>query len=484
VPALTPEQLTQLRIATEHLLELPEAAQWDARGHERRTDEAKVKLAVFGLLNAINKAVGVRALADLVRQAEASADSDGKLPSYAESVVYAALMRQTPASALEEHVPRIVEALGGAALRSENAERELLGLEPIESLAKQFEYTGTALLFQDRYPALSGSVETYMADAVGNHAQAVTGKIVAAANPASPIGIGPLQRQLRGEVSDLTVKRATTIARTETARVYGETARGTFKANGITRARLVTAGDPCPECEAIAAQGFMPVDDLAELPIHPNCRCDYIPDVEGWLPPGEKTTTTDYEELLPGSGVMSEGPLTAGPLGMPIKGPVEAQRTIGKALGRVPAKYTETVNSFAVEPLPPNILGRTFLETGDIKLSLTRGLLQGDVAAQRTIIHETIHCAETAKVLNPKMVSGLRSRYTDHLVNLEKVTAPKGASYQRQWYLVKGNKSVSPYAMKNPTEYLAESVARYLVDPVMLKVRDPSAFDLIAKYLG
>ncbi|KKK83454.1 hypothetical protein LCGC14_2793190, partial [marine sediment metagenome] len=31
--------------------------------------------------------------------------------------------------------------------------------------------------------------------------------------------------------------------------------------------------------------GFMKLDDIADLPIHPNCRCDYIPDVEGWLPP-------------------------------------------------------------------------------------------------------------------------------------------------------------------------------------------------------
>ena len=289
MPELTPEQLTQLRVATERLLELSEAAKWDARGHERRTDEVKVKRAVFGLLNAANKAIGIRAMADLVRQAEASADAEGELPVYAESVVYAALMREITPSLLAEHIPRVVEALGQAALRSENAERTLLGLEPIESLTKgEFDYTGTAFQFQQAYPELAGGVETFMVDSVGNHATVVSHRIVGAANPASPIGIGPLQRQLRGDVSDLTVKRATTITRTETARVYGATARGTFKKNGLTRVRLVTAGNPCPDCEAIAARGFMKLDDIADLPIHPNCRCDYIPDVEGWLPPSTR----------------------------------------------------------------------------------------------------------------------------------------------------------------------------------------------------
>lgn len=284
MPDLTIEQLRTLRIAAERLLELPEAEKWDARGHERRADEAKLNRAAFNLLNDVNKNVGIRGLVDLVRRVEASAEQDGRLAPAIKETTYAALMAQIPRNVLEEHVPKIVEVLARAATRSLHASRALLGLEGLTKSA-DFEYSGPAQIFEQQYPTLTSSVERYMADAVGNHAQAVTSVLVDAANPKSPMGIDALQHQLRSEVAGLTTSRATTIARTETARVYGETARATFRENQIARARLVTAGNPCPVCEEIASRGLVPLDELEGLPIHPNCRCDYIPDVEDWLPP-------------------------------------------------------------------------------------------------------------------------------------------------------------------------------------------------------
>lgn len=286
------EDLAALHVAAEKLLMLPKADLWLVRRVEYLTDDAKIRGAVVKLLSAVNRSIGRAGFVDLVRQVEATADNHGKPSLAAGEMTFIALMQRISDAVLEEHVPRIMEAVGHAALRSMNAERELLGVEPLDTLQKAvFNYTDVAQVFRQRFSQLATSVEGFMVNAVGNHAHAVTSTLVNAANPASPLAIGPLQRQLRGEISDLTVRRATMIARTETARVYNETARATQRELGILRGRIATAGDPCPICVDEAARGIVPLDDLAEVPLHPNCRCDTIPDVENWLPPlpGEET---------------------------------------------------------------------------------------------------------------------------------------------------------------------------------------------------
>ncbi len=279
------EDLAELHIAAEKLLMVPAADQWLLRGSERRLDEAKLRKVMVDLLSAVNRSVGTPGFVELVRQVEATADPvTGKVSPAAGAIVFQALKQRIDDSVLEERISPLMVVLSRAALRSMNAERELIGLEPLAVLQKTV-IPDEEILFREMFPELAASVDGYMVNAVGSHARAITPVLVNAANPASPMAIGPLQRQLRSQIADLTVKRATLIARTETARVYGETAKETQRANGIARSRLATAGNPCPICREEAARGFLPIDELQPIPLHPNCRCDWIPDVENWLPP-------------------------------------------------------------------------------------------------------------------------------------------------------------------------------------------------------
>ena len=76
--------------------------------------------------------------------------------------------------------------------------------------------------------------------------------------------------------------RAIMIARTELRRAdsYGNLAA--YKEGGAEGKQWLTSPDACPECEANADQGAIPISDPFASgddapPAHPNCRCDIIP---------------------------------------------------------------------------------------------------------------------------------------------------------------------------------------------------------------
>lgn len=82
---------------------------------------------------------------------------------------------------------------------------------------------------------------------------------------------------------EITRNRARTIARTEVIRANSEATLSTFEQFGERDVQLdaewVTAGDDrvCPLCEPNEGRIF-PVDEArGMIPLHPNCRCDWIP---------------------------------------------------------------------------------------------------------------------------------------------------------------------------------------------------------------
>lgn len=70
--------------------------------------------------------------------------------------------------------------------------------------------------------------------------------------------------------------RALMVATTEIARAVSAAAVETYRAMGVDRVRLSTAGDQrvCPACAAIAARGAVPLGEVS-LPVHPDCRCSW-----------------------------------------------------------------------------------------------------------------------------------------------------------------------------------------------------------------
>ena len=97
----------------------------------------------------------------------------------------------------------------------------------------------------------------------------------------SPLDIA---RSISNRVDKIGRTRAKLIARTETAYAHSEAQLNLFQEAGLQNvgvmAEMLTAGDNlvCPECQAFAEAGPYPISHArGQLPLHPNCRCAWIP---------------------------------------------------------------------------------------------------------------------------------------------------------------------------------------------------------------
>lgn len=94
-----------------------------------------------------------------------------------------------------------------------------------------------------------------------------------------------IARVMAGQIDKLTKTRALTIARTEIIYAHAEGQLDAFEDLGVKKVGILaewsTAGDDrvCPDCGS--REGFVfPIDDArGEIPLHPNCRCAWIPNV-------------------------------------------------------------------------------------------------------------------------------------------------------------------------------------------------------------
>ena len=65
------------------------------------------------------------------------------------------------------------------------------------------------------------------------------------------------------------------LIRTEASHIYNTAAKDSYKAAGVERVQMLIEDDACEECQALA--GEYDIDSIPILPVHPNCRCCYIP---------------------------------------------------------------------------------------------------------------------------------------------------------------------------------------------------------------
>lgn len=110
-------------------------------------------------------------------------------------------------------------------------------------------------------------------------------------------GIGELGRRLRRECEDMTRYRAELIARTETCESFSYAAVETYRRNGITKVRWLTAGDDnvSDQCRSNEAAGAVPIDEAFPSgheypPSHPACRCALVAADESWEKPAQPWT--------------------------------------------------------------------------------------------------------------------------------------------------------------------------------------------------
>jgi len=91
-------------------------------------------------------------------------------------------------------------------------------------------------------------------------------------------GIADLTKRVSEVFDFATDTRATMIARTETARGIAEAHRQTYDYYGYEHVDWLTY-DACDECISKSLQKWT-VDTIAgEIPVHPNCKCDFVPSV-------------------------------------------------------------------------------------------------------------------------------------------------------------------------------------------------------------
>lgn len=99
------------------------------------------------------------------------------------------------------------------------------------------------------------------------------------------IGARDLARNINQRVDKIGLTRARMLARTEVISAHAEASLNSYEEAGVegvdVEAEFNTAGDGlvCPECQALSGV-TRPLDEARGLiPVHPNCRCAWIPNV-------------------------------------------------------------------------------------------------------------------------------------------------------------------------------------------------------------
>jgi SPP1 gp7 family putative phage head morphogenesis protein len=125
-------------------------------------------------------------------------------------------------------------------------------------------------------------------------------------------GVGPTEiaKEMADNIDSLTNTRALLIARTETIFAHAEGQLDAFERLGVTelgvKAEWSTAGDDrvCEECADMEGKVFDAEDAHGLIPLHPNCRCAWIPAAaeaqkEEERPTPEPAPVGSFEGLTP-----------------------------------------------------------------------------------------------------------------------------------------------------------------------------------------
>ena len=95
-----------------------------------------------------------------------------------------------------------------------------------------------------------------------------------------------MARTLTDDVSNIGIHRARLIARTEIIRAHAEASLNRYKEFGVDAVKgeveFATAGDDqvCPICASLDGEVFSLKDAEGVIPVHPNCRCAWLPAVD------------------------------------------------------------------------------------------------------------------------------------------------------------------------------------------------------------
>jgi len=98
-------------------------------------------------------------------------------------------------------------------------------------------------------------------------------------------GVGPdeMASRITDRVDSIGKTRATVMARPETINTYTQAWLNRYERAGVeqvgAQVEFLTAGDSrvCPQCRALAGDTFSIDEARGKIPVHPQCRCTWIP---------------------------------------------------------------------------------------------------------------------------------------------------------------------------------------------------------------
>ncbi len=88
--------------------------------------------------------------------------------------------------------------------------------------------------------------------------------------------IQQLTKRIEGYFEDNSKVRAEMVARTETISASNEGALHRYELEGITKSEFYPSPDACEVCIPLAGE-YDTAQAHGMIPVHPNCRCVYLP---------------------------------------------------------------------------------------------------------------------------------------------------------------------------------------------------------------
>lgn len=101
------------------------------------------------------------------------------------------------------------------------------------------------------------------------------------------VGAREIARRLTSDVRRVGLTRARVLARTETIAAHAEATINSYDEAGVegveVESEFTTSRDDrvCPQCEALEGRTYTLDEARGVIPVHPNCRCAWIPVVRG-----------------------------------------------------------------------------------------------------------------------------------------------------------------------------------------------------------
>ena len=110
-------------------------------------------------------------------------------------------------------------------------------------------------------------------------------------------------REMEKTITGISKTRAVRLARTEIVHAYAEGQLDSFEKLGISDVGIMaewsTAEDDrvCPQCQALEGQVMEVKEARGLIPLHPNCRCAWIPSIDD-VPKGKRITNKQAQDIV------------------------------------------------------------------------------------------------------------------------------------------------------------------------------------------